>query len=166
VRSDQCVRTSRLQIVARSIFRLDEAALAQSETAHGLVSSRDVMAVDPDFLAVAIAPMSRLPNVIDSTRPVSRAANIIWSVANCDCDRARIAIIGTIASVVGSTIIRSVARVRTIIPFAARRAQRGENQNQHQSKPTRLNSSFMLCGDRFYLRMINSAHLHPFIDTD
>src|SRR5947209_14792843 len=46
------------------------------------------MAVDPH--RVMAVPMSRHPNVINSTVPVSRAMDVIWLVVEANADRDRV----------------------------------------------------------------------------
>jgi hypothetical protein len=79
------------------------------------------MAVDPDSLTMPPRPMSWPPGVIRVARVITRAVSIIRPIANRDRDRARI------TSVIRPTIVRSViARVTSIIPFTACRAEHGE----------------------------------------
>src|SRR4030095_17108397 len=79
--------------------------------------SHDVMAVDPNLLAVAIGPMSWPPNVIGMSDIITRAAGIVWSIANLDrhgawitCVVGTTTIVGPTTTIVGSaTIVGSTA---------------------------------------------------------
>jgi len=88
------------------------------------------MTVDPDFLAMAISPMSSPPHVIGMSHVITRAVGIVWSIANLDGDRARItrvvwpaAVVGSAAAVVGA----GITRVGAIIAFTTYCAERGGN---------------------------------------
>jgi hypothetical protein len=84
------------------------------------------MAVDPNFLAVAIGPMSWPPNVIGMSDIITRAAGIVWSIANLDSHGAWITCVVGPTTIVGSAaVIRSITRIRGVIPFTTYRAQSG-----------------------------------------
>src|SRR5438067_6637030 len=88
--------------------------------------SHDIMTVDPDFLAMAISPMSSPPHVIGMSHVITRAVGIVWSIANLDGDRARITrVVGpaAVAAVVGA----GITRVGAIIAFTTYCAERGGN---------------------------------------
>jgi len=88
------------------------------------------MAVDPDSLAMPPRPMSWPPDVIRVARVITSAVNVVRPIANFNCDGTRItAIVG--AARIRSTIIRSVAWIGAVIPFASSRTERGQDQNQH-----------------------------------
>jgi hypothetical protein len=81
------------------------------------------MTVNPNLLAIPPCPMARLPNVISPARPVTRATNIVGSVVSCDADAAGIP--GIIRT---GSVIRAIARVSRIIPFAASCPEQGRKQ--------------------------------------
>jgi hypothetical protein len=104
------------------------------------------MAVDPNFLAVPVGPMSWSPHVIRTAYIIARAASVVRPIANLDRDGARVTTvirsIPTITTIVRSiptitTIIRSITTivgstavitgVGAIIVFATYRAERGGN---------------------------------------
>ena len=88
------------------------------------VSSHDVMAVDPDSLAMSPPPMSRPPGVIRVARVITRPVSVIRPIANLHGHRTWVtSIIGsTISTIVGSV----VARISSIISFTAYCAEHGE----------------------------------------
>jgi hypothetical protein len=64
--------------------------------------------------------MSWPPDIIRAAYVVARAANIVRPIANLDCDGARITAIIRCPAVIGSsTVVRSVTRVGTVIPFTS-----------------------------------------------
>ena len=115
-----------------------------------LVSSRNVMAVYPDSLAVSIPPMSWSPNVIRTAGPVAWTTNIIRPILNRDYDRP--------SSVVwpgAVTIVRSIISwVSGVIAFAAPCPEQGRNQKNQQNQSSRSGFCFIRSCS------INNAHLH------
>ena len=118
-----------------------------------LVSSRNVMAVYPDSLAVPIPPMSWPPNVIHAAGPVAGTTNIIRPIPNVDHDSA--------ASVVRAgtvTIIRSVITwVSGVIALAASSPEQGGKQKNQQNESSRSGFCFIRSC------LINNAHFHIII---
>src|SRR5438445_10167508 len=124
--------------------------LLLSRPRPSLVSSRNVMAVYPDSLAVSIPPMSWPPNVIHAARPVAGTTSIIRPIPHRDYDRA--------SSVVRPrtvTIVRSVITWGSgVIAFTAPCPEQGRKQKNQQNHSSRSGFCFI----RSWL--INNAHLH------
>ena len=116
------------------------------------------MAVDPDFLMVPPCPMPWFPHVIGAAYIVARAAHVVRPITNFDRYRSRITSI-----IRSTTIIRPVTRVRAIISFAPYRTERGENQNEQESRPSQFNFCLMLCERCFFLRTIRNVRVHTLI---
>src|SRR6266487_3481758 len=112
------------------------------------------MSVDPDFLMVPPSPMAWLPDIIGASYMVAGAANVVRSIANLDRYRSRISIIGAATVIRSRTIIRSVAWVGAIIPFAPCCSERGENQDQQESRPSQFNFCSTLWAHCFFVRRI------------
>src|SRR5436190_2468889 len=127
--------------------------LLRSRPRFSLVSSRDVMAVYPDSLAVSIPPMSWPPNVIHAAGPVAGTTNIIRPIPNVDHDRASSVVRpGTV------TIIRSVITWgRSVIALAAPCPEQGRKQKNQQNQSSRSDFCFVRSC------LINNAHLHIII---
>ena len=116
------------------------------------------MAVDPDFLMVLPAPMSWPPDVIGSAYVVARTANVVRPIANLHRYRF------PIRSIIGSTtIIRSVTWVGAIVPPAPCRTERGENQNEKESRPSQFDCCLTLCAHCFFVRRISNVRFHTLI---
>jgi hypothetical protein len=96
------------------------------------------MAVNPDLLTVPPHPVTRPPDVIRASVPVSGPTNIIWPVANCDCNRTRGPIIRAAAV---ASIVRSIARVGRVIASTPACTKHGGSQSDPKD-------------DRFYLHTI------------
>ena len=134
---------------------------ARYQTDSGL--SHNVMAVDPHSLTVPPSPMSWPPDIIRAAYVVARAANIIRSIANLDCDGARItAIIRSPAVIRSTTIVRSVTRVGTVIPFTAYCAERRGDQSEPENKGFRFHIMVFRIGLGVYASAFDgSANLYP-----
>jgi len=120
-------------------------------TQAGSVSSRNVMAVYPDSLAVSIPPMSWPPNVIHAAGPVAGTTNIIRPIL--DHDRpSSVVWPGTV------TIIRSVITWGSgVIALAAPCPEQGREQKNQQNQSSRSGFCFIRrC-------LINNARLHIII---
>ena len=116
------------------------------------------MAVDPDFLMVPPAPMSWPPDVIGSAYVIARTTNVIRPIANFNRYRSPIpSIIGT------ATVIRFVTWMGTIVPFAPYCTERGENQNEQESRPSLFDFCFTLCAHCFLVRRISNVRFHTLI---
>src|SRR5262249_13886365 len=90
------------------------------------LSSHDVVPRHPYSHAVAPPPVAGLPDVIRATRPVTWSA-IVWPIANRDRYGARIT-----AIIRGGPVIRSVARIRSVIVGAPTRAERDADRSEQQ----------------------------------
>src|SRR4029434_6910192 len=104
-----------LPLSSGRILRLN-VSLPKRQAASWL--SHDVMAVDPNLLAVAIGPMSWPPNVIGMSDIITRAAGIVWSIANLDRHGAWITCVVGPTTIVGPTTT-TIAGFATIVGSAA-----------------------------------------------
>jgi hypothetical protein len=90
----------------------------------------NVMAVDPDSLAVTRCPMARFPHIVGTAYVITGAASIVRAVANFDCHRAWITtpVIRTTTGI-STAVVRSVPRVGigAVIASASYQAQRCGN---------------------------------------
>jgi len=128
------------------------------------------MAVDPNFLAVAIGPMSRPPNVIGMSDIITSTAGIVWSIANLDRHGAWITCVVGPTTIVGpSTIVRSAAVIRPVIAgvgaiiLTSTRTERDGNQGQHKCPTFQSRSCSSPCGDILCLRIVNHIRFHTLI---
>ena len=116
------------------------------------------MTVNPDSLAVAPYPMSRLPNIVDSTPPVTGAASIVRPIANLHAHRAWITPI-----IRPGTVVRSVPRITSVISIASTRTEYERNQKQKERQPFQSPFCFIPDGTCFRVRMINNVCFHIMI---
>src|SRR6266511_1185349 len=90
------------------------------------------------LFSVCWVDWSRPTDIIGAAYVVTRSARAVSTIANRDRDRARITPVIR-PTIIRPAIIRSVARGGAVIPFAPRYTERGENQNQHESRPCQFN---------------------------
>ena len=80
-----------------------------------MLLSHNVMAVDPNSLALARRPVTWPPYVVGAAYVITGTAHIVRPVANCDRHRAGITAIIRTASIIRAAIIRAAAIIRSAI---------------------------------------------------
>src|ERR1043166_4780658 len=90
------------------------------------------MAVDPSSMTMPPPPMTCSPGVIRVACIITRPVNVIRPIANFDGHRPGIAIVRS--TVIRPIIIRTVTRIRGIIPLARCHPKHGANEPAQQQR--------------------------------